>query len=164
MNMSDLMQTINADRPAKNKRQARGKSKSKAPRTGKLTTGHYIRAGSFAVLAMAGLAVSLPHLAGEVALLTGAGAGASWFTAIVIDCGIVVNKAHLSAKGPKTIVSWCILSACTILSIVLNCHAFMGHANGTFGSVAAIGFGTFIPLFVLGMGYLASETMLGRKE
>lgn len=129
-----------------------------------LKMGEVIRAVAFFGLAGAGLAVSLPHLASEVAALTGAGSAAAWFTAIIIDLGLCASKAHLSAKGPKAGIAWSVVIACTLLSVVLNCHAFLAHAEGTFGAVASIGFGVFIPLFVLAMSYLASEIILQHKD
>lgn len=145
---------------------ATGKSKSKASKSKSrksLNRGEWVRAATFATLAGAGLCVSLPHLAGEVAQLTGAGMVAAWFTAIVIDLGLCASKAHLSAGGPKKGVAWCVVACCTLLSVALNCHAFLSHATDGFGQVAAIGFGVFIPLFVVAMSFLASETVLRHK-
>src|SRR5262245_44429331 len=138
------------------------KGKVKVKKT--LSTGDYWRDGIFFALAGAGLGVSLPHLASEVSLLTGAGAAASWFLAITIDLGLCATKAHISAGGPAPEVSWTVLSACTVLSIALNCHAFLAHCDGDFGMVAAIGFGMFLPLFILALSYLGSEILLGHKK
>ena len=132
-------------------------------KTRKITRGEIIRASAFAALAGAGLTVSLPHLATEVAGLTGAGTFAAWFTAVVIDLGLCASKAHLSANGPKRGVAWSVVVSCTLLSVALNCHAFLTHATDGFGQVAAIGFGVFIPLFVVAMSFLASETILRHK-
>jgi len=136
-------------------------TKKRQPRS--LSRGEMIRAGAFFGLAGAGLCVSLPHLASEVALLTGAGGAAAWFTAIVVDLGLCASKAHLSANGPKRGVAWSVVIACTLVSVVLNCHAFLAHATDGFGQIAAIGFGVFIPLFVVAMSYLASEIVLQHK-
>jgi hypothetical protein len=136
--------------------------KARQPRS--LTRGEVTRAATFFALAGAGLCVSLPHLASEVALLTGAGGAAAWFTAIVIDLGLCASKAHLSANGPKRGVAWGVVVSCTLLSVALNCHAFLAHASDGFGQVAAVAFGGFIPLFVVAMSYLASEILLQRKK
>jgi hypothetical protein len=45
----------------------------------------------------------------------------------------------------------------------MNCHAFLAGASATFATVAAVGFGTFVPLFVVAMSFLASETMLKHR-
>lgn len=130
-----------------------------------LTRGEMTRAGVFATLAGAGLCVSLPHLASEVATLTGSNIFAAWFTAVVIDCGLCASKAHLSANGPKRWVAWSVVASCTFLSIVLNAHAFLTHATDGFGqAAAAVGFGIFIPLFVVAMSFLASEIILQHKK
>lgn len=147
---------------------SKGSSKASKGTTTKKTKkglkrGEIIRAAAFFGLAAAGLAVSLPHLASEVALLTGAGGAAAWFTAIVIDLGLCASKAHLSANGPKRWVAWSVVSACTLLSVVLNAHAFLAHATDGFGQGMAVAFGVFIPLFVVAMSYLASEIVLQHK-
>jgi hypothetical protein len=129
-----------------------------------LTRGDVARATVFFTLAGAGLAVSMPHLASEVGALTGSGAAAAWFTAVVIDAGMCATKAHLSANGPKRLVAWAVLAVCTALSVMLNCHAFLAHSVGTFGQVAAVTFGVFIPTFVVALSYLGSETLLGHKD
>lgn len=121
-----------------------------------------IRVGAFASVALCGLAVSLPHLAGEVTELTGASALAGWFLAIVIDLGMIVTKAHLSCNGSNKRVAYSVVGACTGVSILLNSHAFVAHASGLYGQCAAIGFGAFLPLFILAQSYLASE-ILNRK-
>lgn len=125
--------------------------------------GEVVRAATFAVLAIAGLCVSLPHLASEVASLTGSNLYAAWFTALIIDCGLCASKAHLSANGPKKWVAWSVVVACTLLSVVLNAHAFLAHATSAFGQVASVAFGIFVPLFVVAMSFLASEIMLQKK-
>lgn len=130
----------------------------------KLAKGDYIRASALYALAVCGLAVSLPHLADEIALLTGAAVVSAWLLAVVIDLGMCVLKAHLSASGPAARVCWGILACCTVVSTVLNCHAFFTHATLGFGQVAAIGFGCFLPLFILALSYVASEILLGHKE
>lgn len=129
----------------------------------KLCKGEKVRAAAFFILACAGLAVSLPHLASEVNALTGAGLLASWFLAIVIDCGMIATKAHLSAHGANKNVAWAIVASCTGLSIILNSHAFLEHANTTFGSVMAIGFGVFLPMFILALSYMGSEILNKRQ-
>jgi hypothetical protein len=129
----------------------------------KLARGEKIRAAAFFSLACAGLTVSLPHLASEVYGLTGAGAMAAWFLAIVIDLGMIATKAHLSAHGANKGVAWSIVGSCTLVSIVLNCHAFLAHATQGFGTVAAVGFGVFLPLFILALSYMGSE-ILNRKQ
>jgi hypothetical protein len=144
------------------------KSKASKPKASpshkrKLSKGDKIRAGSFFALAVCGLAVSLPHLSDEIGLLTGSLAFASWLVAVVIDLGMVATKAHLSAQGPSKTVAWTVLGSCTLVSIVLNCHAFHTHATVGFGQVAAIGFGVFLPLFNLALSYLGSEILLGKK-
>ncbi len=140
------------------------KGKPKATTSKKpLTKGQWARVAVFSALAGAGLTVSLPHLASEVAQLTGAGIAASWFTAVVIDMGLCAAKAHISAGGPKRAIAWALVASCTLLSVALNCHAFLSHATDGFGQVAAIGFGVFIPLFVVAMSFLASETVLNHK-
>jgi hypothetical protein len=155
-------QTSKASKSKASKSKATGTTTRKV-RKG-LKTGEVVRAAAFFGLAGAGLAVSLPHLASEVAALTGASGAAAWFTAIIIDLGLCASKAHLSAKGPKPVIAWSVVVACTLLSVVLNCHAFLAHAEGTFGAVASVGFGVFIPLFVLAMSYLASEIILQHKD
>jgi hypothetical protein len=126
------------------------------------TRNEMVRVGGFASVALCGLAVSLPHLAHEVTTLTGAAAVAGWFLAIVIDAGMIVTKAHLSSGGSNKAVAWTVVAACTFVSIALNAHAFYAHADSTFGKIAAIGFGIFLPLFILAQSYLASE-ILNRK-
>ena len=156
--------TCGAEAPRK-ERKPRGKGKEKpAPKRKGLKRGELLRAGAFATLAGAGLAVSLPHLASEVGSLTGAGMAASWFTAITIDASLCACKAHVSARGPKQAIAWAIVVACTELSVCLNCHAFLAHTEGAFATAAAIGFGTFIPLLVVGMSYLASEIILKHRD
>lgn len=129
----------------------------------KLRTGEKVRATAFFGLASAGLAVSLPHLASEVSALTGAGVMATWMIAIVIDLGMVCCKAHLSAGGHNKNVAWTVVGACTAVSIVLNAHAFMMNASEGFGQVAAVGFGFFLPLFILALSYLGSEILNGKR-
>ena len=139
-------------------------SKSKSKSNGrKLNRGEKIRASAFFALACAGLTVSLPHLASEVRELTGSAALAAWFLAIVIDLGMIATKAHISAHGANRRTAWTIVSACTFVSIALNCHAFLANAVGTFGAVAAVGFGTFLPLFIVALSFMGSEILNGRK-
>lgn len=123
------------------------------------TVSEMVRVGSLATVALCGLAVSLPHLATEVTALTGAFWVAGWFLAVVIDAGMIVTKAHISCHGPKKAVAWTVVGACTFVSIVLNSHAFYAHATGMFGKITAIGFGIFLPLFILAISYLATETL-----
>lgn len=134
---------------------------AKTPRKSRkpYTVSELCRVSAFATVALCGLAVSLPHLASEVTTLTGAATFAGWFLAIIIDAGMVITKAHLSCNGPKKGIAWGVVGACTFISIVLNSHAFYAHSTGTFGQVAAIGFGIFLPLFILAMSYLATETL-----
>jgi hypothetical protein len=156
------METTTTETPVKVKGKAKGKAKAK-PTTRKLRSGEKIRAGAFFALAICGLMVSLPHLASEVALLTGAGALATWLVAVVIDLGMIVCKAHLSADGHNRVVAWAIVASCTFVSIVLNCHAFLAHADAGFGQVAAVGFGCFLPLFILALSYMGSEILNGKR-
>jgi hypothetical protein len=128
----------------------------------KLTRGDKVRASAFFALAVCGLGVSLPHLASELGQLTGTTDVASWLVAIIIDLGMCATKAYLSIDGRKYQVAWTVVSACTVVSIMLNSHAFLAHSVGTFGQVAAIGFGIFLPLFILALSYLGSE-ILSRK-
>ncbi len=148
----------NEVKPSKSKaKTVRKPSKSKP-----YTTNELVRVGGFAGVALCGLCVSLPHLAHEVTTLTGANEFAGWFLAIVIDVGMIVTKAHLSCRGRNEIIPWSVVGACTAVSIVLNSHAFYAHATTSFGQWAAIGFGIFLPLFILAQSYLASE-ILNRK-
>lgn len=158
--------TVETSKASKGKGKASkaSKSKVKAQSRRKLRNGDIARAGAFFVLAVAGLGVSLPHLASEIGLLTGSAALSAWLVAIVIDLGMCATKAHLSAEGPSKNVAWSVLGSCTLVSIVLNCHAFLAHSVGTFGAVAAVGFGVFLPLFILALSYLASEILLGHKD
>lgn len=123
------------------------------------TMSEKVRVGALGTVALCGLAVSLPHLATEVTALTGAFWVAGWFLAVVIDAGMIVTKAHISCHGPKKAVAWTVVAACTFVSIVLNSHAFYAHATGIFGQVTAVGFGIFLPLFILAISYLATETL-----
>lgn len=150
--------------PARKPRAARKPAPSKAPASKRhLSRSDVVRVVAFAGLAVAGLAVSLPHLASEIGLLTGASGLGAWLLAITIDCGLCACKAHLSSKGPGAAVTWTVLGSCTALSMCLNCNAFYGHATPGFGQVAAIAFGCFLPLFVLALSYLATEIVLGHK-
>lgn len=121
------------------------------------------RVGAFAGVAISALGVSLPHLASEVGTLTGASALAGWFLAITIDAGMVVTKTHLSASGGNRLVAWAVIIACTLLSMVLNAHAFTTHASTTFGCVMGVVFGIFLPAFITSCSYLASG-ILARHE
>jgi hypothetical protein len=156
---------MEAPRKERRPRKGKGRKEGKAPAARKgLNRGELLRATAFAALAGAGLVVSLPHLASEVGSLTGASSAAAWFTALVIDLGLCASKAHLSARGPKQGVAWSVVVACSCLSVVLNCHAFLEHARTAFAQTAAVGFGCFVPLFVVAMSYLASETVLKHKD
>ena len=160
------LETVKA--PAKGKASKASKA-SKAPAKrkaskAKLTRGEWLRAAAFFGLALCGLGVSLPHLASEIGMLTGAGIVSAWLVSVVIDCGMVVCKAHLSACGPNRAVAWLVLGACTGVSIILNCHAFESHASPGFGTAAAILFGVFLPLFNLALSYLGSAILLGHKD
>ncbi len=139
----------------------KAKSKAKASKR-KLRNSDIGRAAAFFGLSVCGLVVSLPHLASEVNLLTGSGVFAAWFLAIIVDCGMIATKAHLSANGSNKRLAWSIVGACTGVSIVLNSHAFLAHSSTTFGQVAAVGFGMFLPLFILSLSYMGSE-ILNRK-
>jgi hypothetical protein len=144
---------------------SKSKAKRKVPaRKARLTRGDMLRAGAFFGLALCGLAVSLPHLASEIGMLTGSGLLSAWLVSVVIDCGMVATKAHLSARGPNRAVAWTVLGACTLVSVVLNCHAFVSHATPGFGTAAAILFGVFLPLFNLALSYLGSAILLGHKD
>lgn len=138
-------------------------SKANKPSGRKLKRAEIGRAIAFFTLAVCGLVVSLPHLASEVNLLTGSGALAAWFLAIIVDCGMIATKAHLSANGSNKNIAWSIVGACTGLSIVLNSHAFLAHASTLFGQCAAIGFGIFLPLFILSLSYMGSEIFNGKR-
>ena len=127
------------------------------------TRSELVRVGSFAGVALSGLAVSLPHLADEVGTLTGAGALAAWALALTIDAGMCVTKAHLGSFGNNRMVAWAVIAACTLISMVLNAHAFTTHASTTFGSVMGVVFGLFLPLFIVASSYLATG-ILSRHE
>jgi len=162
-NILDRAQGINGTRKTRRAPDA-PRTRRKAPSARRLSQGERIRAGAFFALAGAGLAVSLPHLAGEVYSLTGAGMVAAWFLAIVIDAGMIACKAHLSAhNGANRAIAWTIVASCTLVSMVLNSHAFLEHASTTFGAAAAIGFGTFLPLFIVSLSYMGAE-ILHRKR
>lgn len=152
------VETVKTVRKAKAKATPRKASKAR------LTRGEWMRAAAFFVLAVCGLTVSLPHLASEIGLLTGSGLLSAWLISVVIDCGMVATKAHLSARGPNRAVAWLVLGACTGVSIVLNCHAFVTHSTPGFGTAAAILFGIFLPLFNLALSYLGSAILLGHKD
>lgn len=152
-----------APRTGKGKPAGKGKARRPATRR-RVPRRDLVRAGALFGLAGAGLCVSLPHLASEVGLLTGTGAFAAWCLSAVIDLGMCATKAHLSCRGPARNVAWTVLGGCTALSIVLNCHAFLANASTAFGVAAGLGFGAFLPLFVLALSYLGSETLLGRRE
>src|SRR6516164_11433663 len=162
-NILDRAQGINGTRKTRRAPDA-PRTRRKAPSARRLTQGERIRAAAFFALSGAGLAVSLPHLAGEVNTLTGASAAAAWFLAIIIDCGMIVCKAHLSAQtSTNRAIAWAIVSACTLVSMVLNSHAFVEHASTTFGTCAAVGFGVFLPVFILSLSYMGAE-ILHRKR
>lgn len=114
------------------------------------------RVVAFAAVALCGLGVSLPHLATEVGTLTGANVIAAWFLALVIDAGMVVTKTHLGAGGNNRRVAWALISACTVISMVLNAHAFTCNASTTFGIIMGAVFGLFLPLFIVATSYLAT--------
>lgn len=156
------METMNGTVASKRISIKTSKLKSKTSRK-RLKRSEVLRATSFFGLAVCGLAVSLPHLASEIDQLTGASALAAWFLAVVIDCGMIATKAHLSANGHNKRVAWSVVASCTGLSIVLNSHAFLAHAGTTFGTVAAIGFGVFLPLFILALSFLGSEILNGKR-
>ncbi len=138
-------------------------SKPRKPSRKPYTRSELGRVAAFAGVALSGLAVSLPHLAGEVGTLTGAGAVAAWALALTIDAGMCVTKAHLGAHGNNRAVAWAVITACTLLSMVLNAHAFTAHAATTFGSIMGVAFGLFLPLFVVASSYLATG-ILSRHE
>lgn len=131
-------------------------SKARKPSRKPYTRSELGRVAAFACVALSGLAVSLPHLAAEVGTLTGAGALAAWALALTIDAGMCVTKCHLGARGNNRIVAWAVIGACTLLSCVLNAHAFTTHAATTFGTVMGTVFGVFLPLFVVAASYLAT--------
>lgn len=116
-----------------------------------------IACSGFAILAVVGLVISLPHLASQIALLTGSGMVASWSLAIVIDAGMVALKASLSHKTTNHKVAWATLVCCTMLSMVLNSNAFLEHSTTVFGRIMAVVFGVFVPAFILVMGYSATR-------
>lgn len=151
------MDAINRLAPSHN-----GKAKRK-PLPVPYTRSELARVGAFAGVALSGLAVSLPHLASEVGTLTGAGVSAAWALSLTIDAGMVCTKAHLGAHGNNRAVAWAVITACTLLSMVLNAHAFTCHASTTFGAVMGIAFGIFLPLFVVASSYLATG-ILSRHE
>ena len=142
--------------------------KAKAKRTSKskkaYTRSELTRVSAFAGVALAGLGVSLPHLAGEVGTLTGASPLAAWFLAIVIDAGMIATKTHLSSDGSNRNAAWSTVIACTLLSMVLNAHAFASHAVGTFGIVMGIVFGLFLPMFIVSMSYLATGILTRHRS
>jgi hypothetical protein len=146
------------------KGKAKVKSKAKSARRARLRQGDVLRVIVFFGLAIAGLAVSIPHLASEVKLLTGSSTLSAWLIALVVDMGMCAVKAHISAEGPAKRVAWTVLGSCTVLSIVLNSHAFYAHSVGIFGQTMAIVWGAFLPLFVLALSFMASEILLGKKE
>ena len=146
------------------------KSSTKSSSSKPLSRKAKIQVSTFCLLALAGLCVSLPHLASEIGLLTGASDLSAWCLAITIDLGMTACKAYL-ASGKHTAqltteqkIAWGVVGTCTLWSMVLNSHAFCAHSSGTFGVIAAIGFGAFIPLFVLALSYLASSIISGQKK
>lgn len=148
--------------------------KSKAPRkaprkasTKPLRRAEKVQVGVFFGLALCGLCVSLPHIASEVGQLTGSGLFASWLVALVIDAGMVACKAYITdgACGLNRLVAWVTLATCTLVSCILNCHAFLAHSSDTFfGSFMSVFFGGFIPLFVVGLSFMGSAILLGHKK
>lgn len=140
-----------------------GKPKTKRTSKKAYTRSELCRVSAFAGVALAGLGVSLPHLAGEVGELTGASTLAGWFLAIVIDAGMIVTKAHLSSDGANRQVAWYTVIACTMLSMILNAHAFASHATGAFGTIMGVVFGLFLPAFIVSMSYLATGILTRHK-
>jgi hypothetical protein len=158
----NAMNALKINRETAEVKKSAKRKAAKRPSKKSYTQSEKIRVGAFASVALCGLAVSLPHLATEIELLTGASPMAAWFLAVVIDIGMIVTKAHLSCSQSNWMVAYSVVGACTGLSILLNSHAFYAHANCLYGQCAAIIFGAFLPLFILALSYLASE-ILNRK-
>lgn len=144
-----------------NERKA-SKSKASKPKTKRVSKKAYTRSelsrvSAFGAVALCGLGVSLPHLASEVSALTGASGLAGWFLALTIDAGMIFTKCHVSAAGANNRrVSYAVIAACTLLSMILNAHAFVSHAETGFGIVMGVVFGLFLPAFITACSYLAS--------
>lgn len=84
--------------------------------------------GSFGIMACV-LSVSLSHLAWAVADITRSPKWASWLLAIAFDLALVVGEltqVFASDAGVKVCV-YAIMGTVCLLSMLLNCWAFMGH-------------------------------------
>ncbi len=80
------------------------------------------------VLMLAVLAVSLPHLAGAIGDITGAGRGTSWSLAVALDCSLVFCElVHVYASGLGLgAVCYLVMGAVAAASMALNVYAFLG--------------------------------------
>ena len=93
--------------------------------------GCYALAAFEALIGVAVLAVSLSHLAWAIRDVTGSGCKASWALAVALDCSLVLCElVHVTAgESGINAVCWAVVTVVAVFSMVLNCHAFLNHAE-----------------------------------
>lgn len=116
--------------------------------------------GTFFVLALAVLSVSLPHLAQGMHATLGVGWFAASALAVLFDLSQIAAEGFLLTlakdKGEQLAAKGVIVGA-TLVSVVYNGMAFLSHAENAFGTCAALALAVMLPVGVLTLSYLGQR-------
>ncbi len=118
-------------------------------------------AGALAACAAGILTISMTHLAEGFARFNPA--WMAWVLAAIFDitqvcCEVgLIIAANRPALQRDAWILWCIIGACTTVSIGMNVAAFTATAAGPWALGCYAALGTLLPLVVLGLFHMASK-------
>lgn len=130
--------------------------------------GYYSVAYVTLLLGCAALAVSLPHVAEALVVLTGCAAWVAYLLAGIIDFGIATSKAidtlsHRFELRRLRPAVWTIMVLCLVLSAFLNSQQFLANLGKDAGvglQGLAVFLAFFVSCFVFGTFYIGSNMLL----
>lgn len=95
----------------------------------RLLDGHYALAALSFVLMGTALAVSLSHLAWAIQDITRSATWASWALAVAFDAALVLCELCHVVDGGASLVTGALMGAVCMVSMFLNCWAFLNHQD-----------------------------------
>lgn len=128
---------------------------------------YYYTAGFGVLLGLAGLGVSLPHLALEISTLMNIHFGFAMLFALVLDGGFITMKvidtlgSKFEFRRSQYIVIWSVMISCLLMSASLNASQFLRHVGTEpLHQSLAVGLAIFISLFVFSMFYMSCSMVV----
>lgn len=125
-------------------------------------------AGALAACAAGILTISMTHLAEGFARFNPT--WMAWVLAAIFDItqvccevGLIVTAGHAVHDGTKWAL-WCIVGACTTVSIGMNVAAFSATATGPWALGCYAALGVTLPLVVLGLFHVASKMAIAGSK